>query len=193
SHRRHHMFHNHESKDYSYKWYTPEIVAANKSPLVNSFALNPAFTVPFPFFGWPMYLLGIDDGSHFWPAKSQRLWASAPAVESRKCILSAAVVAAFAGLFYTLAGSLSNLALYYAGPYVMFGWWLVCVTYFQHHGPETKVYDDGNWDYVTAAFETVDRKFGKGIDHLHHHITDGHVAHHLFFTQIPHYNLPQAT
>lgn len=26
-----------------------------------------------------------------------------------------------------------------------------------------------------------------------HHITDGHVAHHLFFTQLPHYNLMKAT
>ena len=26
-----------------------------------------------------------------------------------------------------------------------------------------------------------------------HHITDGHVAHHLFFTKIPHYHLMKAT
>lgn len=50
-----------------------------------------------------------------------------------------------------------------------------------------------DWKFVDAAFETVDRTFGYGIDSLHHHITDGHVAHHLFFTKIPHYNLPIAT
>ena len=55
------------------------------------------------------------------------------------------------------------------------------------------VYNDSNWSFALAAFETVDRRFGWGIDTLHHHITDGHVAHHLFFTQIPHYNLPMAT
>ena len=66
-------------------------------------------------------------------------------------------------------------------------------TYLQHHSHETVVYDDSNWSFVLAAFETVDRKFGYGIDSLHHHITDGHVAHHLFFTQIPHYNLMIAT
>jgi len=63
----------------------------------------------------------------------------------------------------------------------------------QHHNPETLVYGDEDWKFVNAAFETVDRTFGFGIDWLHHHITDGHVAHHLFFTKIPHYNLPKAT
>jgi len=31
------------------------------------------------------------------------------------------------------------------------------------------------------------------IDYLSHYITNGHVAHHLFFKNIPHYNLPAAT
>ena len=67
------------------------------------------------------------------------------------------------------------------------------VTYLQHHDHDTLVYDDHDWKFVEAAFETVDRTFGFGIDEIHHHITDGHVAHHLFFTKIPHYNLPAAT
>ena len=75
----------------------------------------------------------------------------------------------------------------------MFGWWLVTVTFLQHHSADTLVYGDEDWKFVTAAFETIDRTYGFGIDHLHHNITDGHVAHHLFFTSIPHYNLPIAT
>ena len=76
---------------------------------------------------------------------------------------------------------------------MMFGWWLVTVTYLQHHGPDTVAYDAKTWKYVDAAFQTIDRKFGFGVDQLSHHITDGHVVHHLFFTKIPHYNLPMAT
>jgi len=76
---------------------------------------------------------------------------------------------------------------------------LYTVTYLQHHSHDTKIYDDSTWSYVTAAFETVDRTYGKilgglvDIDLLHHHISDGHVVHHLFFTKIPHYNLKLAT
>ena len=47
--------------------------------------------------------------------------------------------------------------------------------------------------YRYSAFETIDRKFGFGLDTLQHHITDGHIVHHLFFRKIPHYNLPIAT
>ena len=39
----------------------------------------------------------------------------------------------------------------------------------------------------------VDRPYHPWIDFLHHHISDCHVVHHLFYTKIPHYHLRQAT
>ena len=87
----------------------------------------------------------------------------------------------------------STFSFYYLIPILVFGWWLVCVTYLQHHCPTTIVYDNDTWNFFTAAFETVDRTFGYGIDDLSHNITDGHVIHHLFYTKIPHYNLKKAT
>lgn len=56
-----------------------------------------------------------------------------------------------------------------------------------------QTFDDADFHFATAAMETVDRQYGWGIDDAHHNITDGHVAHHLFFTKIPHYNLKKAT
>ena len=47
-----------------------------------------------------------------------------------------------------------------------------------------QVYADGAWNYLDGALETVDRKYGWPIDTLHHHISDGHIVHHLFFTQV---------
>lgn len=158
---------------------------------------NAIIRIIFPFIGWPLYLYGMPDGSHFIPFSNQRVWAEsqeAQTKESIKCIISAInVVAWAAGVYYFLFPNLAAFAYYYLAPLMFFGWWLVSVTYLQHHAEDTLVYDNDNWNFVESAFETVDRKFGFGIDTLHHHITDGHVAHHLFFTKIPHYNLPIAT
>ena len=51
---------------------------------------------------------------------------------------------------------------------------------------------EGEWEYVLGGLETIDREFGYGVDELTHHITDCHVAHHMF-SDMPHYNLPKAT
>lgn len=101
-----------------------------------------------------------------------------------------------ANLVFSFDTFLSGLAMYYAiyvPSWFVLCYWLYTVTYLQHHGPTTKVYDDSTWRYVTAAFETIDRKYGGPIDFLHHRISDCHVIHHLFFTKIPHYNLKKAT
>jgi hypothetical protein len=46
------------------------------------------------------------------------------------------------------------------------------VTYLQHQDEEIEVYEDGNWTYVKGQSQTIDRKYGFGIDTLMHHITD---------------------
>jgi len=194
SHRRHHMYHNHVEKDYSHPWYIPERLERDDEKLAKYMHKNWLFRLFFPFVAWPIYLYGMPDGSHFIPFSSQRLWAESESKEYIKCIISSiSVIIALTGFYYLYDQSWESLAFYHLIPNLICGWWLITVTYLQHHDPTTLVYDDSTWKFVDAAFETVDRKFGFGIDYLHHHITDGHVAHHLFFTKIPHYNLPIAT
>lgn len=188
------MFHNHIEKDYSYSWFTPDVIAKEIDPMTLQLHKNKVIKFFLPFFGWFMYLLGVRDGNHFIPIKSQRLWQQTPRIESIKCLISTAVVGLFAaGNWFAFGRSWKNVAFYYLAPLVMFGWWLVTVTYLQHHHEDSVVYDNEDWQFMKAGFETVDRLYGFPIDHLHHHISDGHVIHHLFYTLIPHYNLPLAT
>jgi omega-3 fatty acid desaturase (delta-15 desaturase) len=155
----------------------------------------------FPFYGWHIYLYGMPDGSHYFPYAAQRMWKESTPQDRTNCLISFVVVLLGLGLQFAIhshggeawGGKVASFFYYFVMPYVVFGWWLVTVTYLQHHNPDTVVYDDSEWKFVDAAFETVDRTFGFGLDTLHHHITDGHVVHHLFFTKIPHYNLPIAT
>jgi len=196
SHKRHHMFHNHIEKDYSHPWWTDE--RAEAEPEAHKLMVlqdtQAWMKLIFPTIGWPVYLLGLPDGSHFIPFKNSRLWANTPDHESVKCVVSTACVLGWAyGIYAALGHSIASLVYYHVMPVLVMGWWLVCVTYLQHHSEETVVYSNENWKFDLAAFQTVDREFGWGIDQLTHHITDGHVAHHLFFTKIPHYNLPMAT
>jgi omega-3 fatty acid desaturase (delta-15 desaturase) len=123
------------------------------------------------------------------------MWKDSPHMERVKCLISTAVVMAYFGLiyFYFCNSDLAVMAYYYLAPLSVFGWWLVTVTYLQHHEDDTLVYDDETWKFVDAAFETVDRDYGTMVDSLSHHITNGHVVHHLFFTKIPHYHLEEAT
>lgn len=194
SHRRHHMYHNHVSKDYSHPWYTEERKAREDEwpyRMTDSF---PLFRALMPLFGWFVYLLWSPDGCHFYPFASQRMWAESFGDEKQKCIVSGAYTILNFVVIWNICGSnFADFAYYYLAPLTVMGWWLTCVTYLQHHDEDTLVYDDSNWKFVQAAFQTVDRTYGSTIDKLSHNITDGHLVHHLFFTKIPHYHLTTAT
>jgi len=114
--------------------------------------------------------------------------------ERLQCAVSTLAVAAAAyGMWLATGENLLEYFNLYLAPLAVFNVWITMVTYLQHHDEDTIVYDEGEWNYVKGAVETIDRKYGFGIDDIHHNITDGHVAHHLFFTGIPHYNLLKAT
>jgi len=194
SHRRHHLYHNHEQKDYSHPWYTPEKMAQDDMWVYRLISKVPLFRALMPIYGWFYYLLWAPDGSHFFPFASQRMWAESDDNEKQKCIYSSLWVGVNMAIVWFMCGqNWESVMYYYAAPLVVFGWWLTCVTYLQHHAEDTLVYTDNNWKFVDAAFQTVDRTYGAPVDNLSHNITDGHVVHHLFFTKIPHYNLSTAT
>jgi omega-3 fatty acid desaturase (delta-15 desaturase) len=195
SHRRHHLYHNHVEKDYSHPWYTEERLARPHEGLARTVNNNRLILFTFPLVGWQLYLYGFPDGSHYFPIESHRLWKDGtPSSEFSKCIFSTSVVATFLYFwFHICGGNVYDFLFYYFMPHCVFGWWIVTVTYLQHHSPGTLVYNDETWNYVLAAFETVDRTYGFGLDTLLHNITNGHVVHHLFFKSIPHYNLVLAT
>lgn len=181
SHRNHHLYHNSLTQDRSHPWFTPQDWEA-ASPTTRVFTRSPLALIV----GFAVYLyVGEPDGCHVYPlgrmfkSTSDKLWA----------LVSTLVVAGYLALYVSLGMSPA-----YIVPWLVFHSWLYTVTYLQHHnGEDTKVYADGAWNYLDGALETVDRKYGWPIDTLHHHISDGHIVHHLFFTQIPHYNLMKAT
>uniref|UniRef100_A0A6V7QX24 Fatty acid desaturase N-terminal domain-containing protein n=1 Tax=Ananas comosus var. bracteatus TaxID=296719 RepID=A0A6V7QX24_ANACO len=59
------------------------------------------------------------------------------------------------------------------------------------HPPALPHYDSSEWDWLRGALATMDRDYGL-LNRVFHHITDTHVAHHLFST-MPHYHAMEAT
>lgn len=173
SHSLHHNYHSHIEKDKSHPWreYTGQ-----QFPFLYYLILSITSFFNYLYFGYY-------DGSHINPFselfinQKQRI----------QCLISTIIVLGFLYLGYQTS------LIHYLGSIFVFHHWLIMVTYMQHHDHETIVYDDTTWSYWKGALETVDRRYNYGIDEATYHITDGHIVHHLFFTQIPHYHLLEAT
>ncbi|KAG0268697.1 Fatty acid oxidation complex subunit alpha, partial [Actinomortierella ambigua] len=161
-----------------------------EAPIVTLFYMLVQF-----LFGWPAYLIinasGQDYGewtSHF------HTWS--PIFEPRNyndvVFSDFGVLFALAGLYY-LSAKFTFLAVvkYYGIPYLFVNFWLVLITYLQHTDPKLPHYREGVWNFQRGALCTVDRSFGI-LDYFFHHITDTHVAHHLF-SQMPFYHAEEAT
>jgi omega-3 fatty acid desaturase (delta-15 desaturase) len=187
SHHQHHSYTAHLEKDKGHPWVTEEEYMSThwftrnfcKLPFSGLLRWNPIYT-----------FVGLPDGSHFWPYSS--LFSNNK--ERLQCVVSGAACAFCAYIAFVLADySVYNFVKYYYVPLLFQGLWMVMITYLQHQDEEIEVYEDPTWNFVKGQSQTIDRYYGFGIDTMLHHITDGHVAHHFFFTKIPHYHLTEAT
>ncbi|CAM9456297.1 unnamed protein product [Laminaria digitata] len=173
----------------SYPWFGKQQYEEETTGLTKLWLKSPFH--PFTAYFFTYLLAGMYDGSHFNPF-SVLFWTRKEQVQ---CAVSTASVITFAYLLVAVCFDYdwSAIVVRHAIPVLIMNYWLVMVTYLQHHESDTNTFDDADFHFATAAMETVDRSYGWGIDDVHHNITDGHVVHHLFFTKIPHYNLKKAT
>lgn len=195
SHRRHHSATGNVDRDEVFvpevrSRVTPQSMEWDEVPLVRAVKLAGALTL-----GWPLYLLCNVSGrpyprvaSHFDP------WSPIFSKRERKEIVvsNAALLAVASALVWAgRAWGWGWLLRSYGVPYLMVNAWLVTITLYQHTHPSLAHYADADWDWLRGALSTVDRSYGF-LDTFFHHITDTHVAHHLF-SAMPHYHAAEAT
>nr|XP_018898615.1 PREDICTED: delta(12)-fatty-acid desaturase FAD2-like [Bemisia tabaci]XP_018898616.1 PREDICTED: delta(12)-fatty-acid desaturase FAD2-like [Bemisia tabaci]WQH19958.1 delta12 fatty acid desaturase [Bemisia tabaci] len=145
--------------------------------------------------GWPLYLAFNVSGrpydrfaNHFDP--------QSPIYSERKrnqIIMSDLGIVAVSYIIYraVMAYGLAHVMCIYGIPLLIVNGFLVSITFLQHTHPSLPHYDSSEWDWFRGALATVDRDYGI-LNHVFHHITDTHVAHHLFST-MPHYHAMEAT
>ncbi|KAI9351319.1 delta 12 fatty acid desaturase [Obelidium mucronatum] len=146
-------------------------------------------------FGWPAYVFSNAYGQRF------GVWAShfhtsspifAPHHAKQIVMSNVGLVIALSVLGY-LTHLFSFIAVFkfYVLPYLWVNHWLVMITFLQHSDVRLPHYRGDEWDFLKGALCTVDRDFGI-LNYLFHHITDTHVAHHLF-SNMPFYHAGKAT
>ncbi|XP_068651747.1 delta(12)-fatty-acid desaturase FAD2-like [Aristolochia californica] len=145
--------------------------------------------------GWPLYLAFNVSGrkyerfachyNPYGPIYNER--------ERLQILVSdAGMLAVVWGLYrFAAIQGLSWVVCMYGVPLLIVNGFLVLITYLQHTHAALPHYDSSEWDWLRGALATVDRDYGV-LNKVFHHITDTHVAHHLFST-MPHYHAIEAT
>jgi omega-3 fatty acid desaturase (delta-15 desaturase) len=187
SHRKHHENHNHVEHDHSwrptshtnYLTYLADDVATRISRVLR---FSHALLVLYP-----IYLVTDSDftsGNHFNPlgrlfAKDERIGAF---------ISTASIVCWVSFLLATFP--VRTLLDAYVMPYIFFIMWLDLVTYLHHTDPTLTYYRNSAWSFLKGALSTMDRSYGRVIDHLHHnigtHMSVEHARTHAAAASIPH-------
>ncbi|KAG0366015.1 omega3 desaturase [Gamsiella multidivaricata] len=147
-------------------------------------------------FGWPLYLIKNMSGQEapHWVNHFQTIAPLFEPHQAKNIFYSNCGIVAMVSILTYLSIVFSPLTvfMYYGIPYLGVNAWIVCITYLQHTDPMVPHFRDNVWNFQRGAACTVDRSFGKIVDHLHHHIGDSHQCHHMF-SQMPFYNAVEAT
>ncbi|GMI43260.1 hypothetical protein TrCOL_g2635 [Triparma columacea] len=189
SHARHHLNHNHLTDDYSHQWFVRE-----EDPLTSGpWWMRPAYetrNLQLPFLYFVYLFAGVPDGGHVIPYG--KMWSSSTPKDVARGLTSSAVTVGFAGALLANMGT-TTFATVVLCPWLVMSSWLFTVTYLQHHSDGMKLYTDDTWTFTRGGFETCDRDYGEVVNTLSHDMMNGHVMHHLFFAQVPHYKLRKGT
>ena len=162
--------------------------------------LRAFFIVAHLLFGWPLYLL-IDLGGPPKNAKSWRTrdhftpWSSL--FEPSQRLEVAVGTCLYIGWVYTLAQwafatSFLRVVAFYGIPLLIVNAHLITITYLQHTDASVPHYRGAEFSWLRGALATVDRSWSRPLDILFHHISNTHVAHHLFH-DMPFYRTEEAT
>ncbi|KAI8836752.1 CNH domain-containing protein [Chytriomyces cf. hyalinus JEL632] len=146
-------------------------------------------------FGWHAYILGNASGQRYFSWASHfhttsPIFSQSQATEVVLSDIGVGLTLSLLAYFSYTYGFLTVFKLYVA-PYLWVNHWLVMITFLQHTDVRVPHYRGDEWNFLRGALSTVDRDFGL-LNLFFHHITDTHVAHHLF-SSMPFYNAQRAT
>ena len=184
--------------------------AVNDSPLAHTMGLVTMLTVGwFGYMGMNItgpakYAAQPGDKSHF--GVGSALWKPAlePGSDAARAASSSSkplwVAVSDVGLFGAFAlialavrtWGLTAVVAFYGIPYLIVNAHLVLITFLQHTDIYVPHFREREFSWLRGALCTVDRSFSRPLDALMHHITDTHVAHHLF-SHMPFYHAAEAT
>jgi omega-6 fatty acid desaturase (delta-12 desaturase) len=201
SHSKHHQNTNSLEKDEVFVPYTraemgdAEEVHDDEIPGPLTFVYRIGAIAKMLLFGWPAYLFGHITGRRY-EEPTNHFNPSAPlftakdrndVIASDMCLVAVVAALSFAGYTH----GFEWLFKVYVVPYLIVNMWLVMITDLQHTDPRLPHYRAESYTWLKGALCTMDRDYGV-MNHLHHHIADTHVCHHLF-SYMPHYHAEEAS